>query len=287
MKLTLILFLSLFSFCLAKAQLYVDAGPDTTYCYQIYPEVDMYLGEQVVIENAVEPITVAWECELDIGISKIFTASELLDDTTNLVALFTSYPTNMEYLKFILYVTDSEGNQAKDSINVRFSVFGYDLKEYHVYLNRGDAFWFDGAAYVGGGVQPLNIVWTPAYGLSDSTVLDAIASPDTSVSYYQVATDAAGCVSEPHLVYIIEVLPNGIKLNNSEDLLSQAGDKIISELNTEGEKEIKVYTVSGQQILTDSFTGGSYNLGAKLLKKGIYLCVIHINNEYYSMKFIK
>jgi hypothetical protein len=284
-KLTIILLIQAF---ISYSQLYVDAGNDTTYCVQMYPVLDMYIGENVVIENAVEPIEIAWECQLDIGISQIFTASDLLSDTTAIISKYIDYPSDNKFLKFIINVKDASGSQAKDSLWVRFSIFAFSLIEWHATINQGDSIRLDGGAYIGGGIPPLQLWYTPSIGLSDSNDLAAWAKPDTSTLYYQMARDSMGCISTPLLVYFISVIPTDINSSTTTDaFVKQIGSQLIINPLFVGVKTVEVYTLSGKLLFIDETLNNSFELSSKLNTNGVYLCIITIDNKQYSIKFIK
>ncbi|RLD60598.1 MAG: hypothetical protein DRJ01_09360 [Bacteroidetes bacterium] len=265
------------------SQLNVDAGNDTSFCR---PADTIYLGENARIENAVEKVQIAWECELNIG-SHIFTASDLLSDTTILTPYFIDYPISPEWITFTLHVTDSVGDYAKDSIKVRFSNFAYSLYEYHFDIHQGDSIQFDGQDYIAGGVPPLNIVWTPSYGLSDSTILAAWAKPDTSTSYYQVAIDSVGCISLPNLVYVINIIPAKIQEIFLTSFFKQQGTKLVFNNIQKKKVFLSVYSINGELVYTEQTNNNFCDLARILEFPGIYICSIAIDNRNYSLKFIK
>ena len=107
-----------FGFALSSfGQLVVDAGKDTTYCTGAGT---MYLGNHITIRNGIEPYSISWECKVPKGSYSYFTANDLLNDTSALTPIITYTPSNNNWIKFTIHVTDGENHYTKDSIRVRF-----------------------------------------------------------------------------------------------------------------------------------------------------------------------
>ena len=165
------------------SQFAVDAGKDTTYCYSICSDKKLYLGKDIKIKNGMEPYTFAWECAVPVTSRLTFTASDFLNDTTQTVPYFVDHHLDQKWVKYILHVTDKNGDRAKDSLRVRFSSFGYSLGYQVIELARGDSFLIR-AGGVTGGISPLKFLqWTPTKGLSDTNNVFSWCKPDFSTEY--------------------------------------------------------------------------------------------------------
>ena len=199
------LMISIISF----SQLTVDAGKDTTYCVSVWFK-PMILGANVRVENGVKPYTYAWEYYHKVTDRFIITASDYLNDTTLQSPLIIDYLSWPEWKKFILHVTDANGNYAKDSIYVRLSLFAYLTGggQPWFYLEKGDSIQltFPNSG-IFGGIPPLTYYWQPKKYLSDPDSVITWSKPDSTIKYQAFAIDSCGCVSETVMVYDIRVLP--------------------------------------------------------------------------------
>lgn len=191
------------------SQFKVDAGKDTTFCTG--QNIDsLFIGTTAKIENGIPPYSIQWECNIPKGLDAYYTASDLLSDTTILTPYFLYNPNHVEWIKFILHVTDSENNYSKDSIFIRFSNFVYSTGggQTRFYIEKGDSILLNFSDVgIGGGISPLTYHWQPKTYLSNPDSVITWCKPDSSILYEVVAIDSFGCVSERVLVYDIRVLP--------------------------------------------------------------------------------
>ena len=284
-SLTILLFL----FLNAYPQLTVDAGKDTTFCISMYPD-SIYLGENVTIKNGTEPYTIAWECKVSRGLYDYYTASDFLNDSTAVSPYIESWHSNGKWIKFILHVTDSENNYTKDSINVRFSSFGYTLGYFVYEVDKGDSVLFHESS-VGGGIAPLNYHWQPTIGLSnpDSLITWCYADSLTeySTSYDIIAVDSCGCVSEPNQVYEIRIRPTDVREIPSEDEslnIKQIGSKIYFDNKDYLAATVKIFSLNGQLIYEQDISDNYLEIGKLNLTKNIYIISISVDNIVGSKK---
>jgi hypothetical protein len=270
-------------------QLQINAGIDTTICTSPWDIDTIHIGGKPTASGGVQPYTYAWSTNYTIG-SYSFGASYFLDDTT--IANPRLIDGVDDKLKFKLTVRDNIGTQLEDSVNIRFSRFVYLLIDNFAYINQGDTItlWNN----IWGGILPLSFSWSPNYNISDTSVSEPLAWPDTSVNYTMIAIDSIGCISAPDVfeVYVnpvgintsIEsdfrsvIIPNPIT-NNSILLINKPfQDKII----------IKVYNLNGQLILSDNFATKSYKIGEKINNNGLYSYVLIRGSEILiSGQFVK
>ena len=198
------------------AQCIANAGNDTILCCNdSVPQLQ--LGGNPVVTSGYPPFTYCWETTYQIG-SLLFTASDFLNDTTLEHPQLIDIIGNNETLHFILTVTDSLGNQCVDSVNIRFSRFVFLTKNMYsqVTINQGDSTQLYSG--ISGGIPPLSFLWTPNYNLSDNTVAEPWASPDTTTNYSVFVEDSAGCHYQSGSYFTVNVIPMSIhKINVSDD----------------------------------------------------------------------
>jgi gliding motility-associated-like protein len=72
---------------------------------------------------------------------------------------------------------------------------------------RGDTIKLGGPS-VGGGTTPYNFSWSPSDSLSDGTILDPNAFPDSTTDYKITATDANGCTDSDSLTVTVHSNPS-------------------------------------------------------------------------------
>lgn len=83
-----------------------------------------------------------------------------------------------------------------------------------------------------GGRPPYTYAWTPATGLSSTTIMRPVARPLTSTQYYLTVTDANGCRSRDSVVVLVRPWPT---VNAGADVTICRGDSIrIGNLATGG-----------------------------------------------------
>ncbi len=264
----------------AKGQMTIDAGEDTTYCVGTDMST-MRLGDNLVIKKANTPYTIKWECKVNVSENLIFTANDFLDDTTSVSPKIIDYLTWPEWIKFMVHVTDSENQYAKDSIDIRFSSFNYLLGYFSFTLNQGDSVLLN-APYIGGGIEPLAFFYEPQSGLSSPNELVTWAKPDTTTLYSQVAIDSCGCISEPNHAYLIHIIPtviNNLRNDTSEKLnIRQIGSKLFFDNPSNLNSTMKVFSLNGQLILNSFINGNYFDFKETLMNNRIYVVSITIGN---------
>ncbi len=282
--------LTFFSFS-GFSQLKVNAGDDTTYCTGVNIDT-LLLGKNAIIKNGVPPYTISWECKVSRGLDSFFTASDLLSDTTVIEPYFRYVPNNAKWINFLLHITDSENNYAKDSINIRFSKFTY-LTGYHVHeVQKGDSILFNQSS-VGGGIEPLRFHWQPTIGLTNPDTLVTWCKTDSLTQwrnqYDIIAMDSCGCVSAPNLIYEIRVLPTGIdKMNVAKDNLNirQEGTRVYFDNPFKKNACITLFSIEGSVKhhfrTTDNYIDTAHLLNAK----GIYIVKISVGKITVSKKIL-
>jgi hypothetical protein len=278
----------LLNFIEVYSQLRVDAGNDTTYCLD-WPRKNMYLAPNIRVENAVGPYSIRWEFEITWFKSHIFTASDFLNDTTILSPLIKEPVSWPDWYQFMVHVTDSVNNYAKDSINIRFSNFNYLLSYSVIQLKKGDSILLNGSN-VFGGIPPLKYYYTPKTGLSNPDSSKTWCKPDSSIRYYSVAIDSCGCVSMLDLVYDIRMMTTGIlesDFNSNNSLnITQQGKMVYFDNPNRQEARITLYSINGGQMSNFITTDDNWDFAGILKEKGIYIVNVSIGKFSGSRKFI-
>lgn len=287
MKQLITVLIYLLSFdCALYAQFSVEVGKDTTFCTQLMNNDTYHLGNNVSVSGGEAPYQYSWECEYVVGDDMHFYASSFLNDTTLMNPYFTDPQFDDDIVSFILSVEDSNGNKAKDTINVRFSQFGYLLGNIHYSIHYGDSIKFSGGANISGGIGELSYYWTPSDYLADSTKLDTWCKPEKSINYSLIATDEAGCVSQPNVCYVIDVTTTGVTKNDEMKQIEQRGSILILPNDKNIPLDVSVFNIEGKLISTIKTCNNNLNLESILQKTGFYLCVIKGNRELIGKKMI-
>jgi len=263
-----------------NAQLTADAGANKARC-----EADsIQIGGALPATGGTPPYTYSWETTYLMGGGiLIFHANDFLNDTTLPNPIVVGGIDNMKRLTFKLTVTDALNNTDMDSMIVTFSQFVFLLSDNRAYINEGDSVQIGPNAI--GGIPPLTYQWTPDYKLSNSTVVNPWASPDTTTSYICSLTDSAGCQvinGGGFKVYVTpvsideEFLDNNLKLypNPSSNLL------IIENVgNQNNNLTVEIRSVTGKLELVQSI--GSFEkvtINTDQISSGIYF--ISIKDEH-------
>lgn len=286
LKMSFLVFACLLIPNISFSQLIVNAGKDTTFCVELWPD-SMILGSGMHIENGVPPYTFVWECNLKLTDSLVFTASDFLSDTTIQSPLIKDYITWSEWLKFTVFVTDKNNVKGQDEINVRFSLFVYSVGYFGVELDNGDSILL-GNAFITGGIEPLSYQYQPLSGITNPSELVTWFKPDTSTFYYQIATDSCGCISAHSEAYDIKVKPTGVKsakYNEHKLNIRQNGDEILYNNPRFLSSRIKIYSLNGELVYSTITDNNHINLSKIPIINGIYVINITVGEITESKKF--
>lgn len=270
-------------------QFKIDTGNDTILCVGVWGVDTTEIGGNPTASGGTEPYTYAWETNYTVG-SNSFGASYFLDDSTKAnPKIVNDAPEN---LKFILTVSDNNGAELRDSVNVRFSSFAYTLMDYFANINQGDTVTL--AHNIGLGIEPLSFTWSPNYNITDTTISNPKAWPNTDTDYKVFATDSIGCISEPD-IFEVNVTSVGILENKETDFKSvvfpnpvDGNSKIYLIDNQHSDFRIKVINAKGQIIISDKMDSDSYQIDNKINQTGLYIYLILNKDELISSgQFVK
>jgi hypothetical protein len=169
----------------AKCQLIADAGNDTIFCASNREE--SIIGGTSTAKGGTPPYYYNWSCKFQ-AFNHVFYASNFLNDTSIANPSFKEYH---DTLTFFLEVKDSNGSVDRDSVRVIFSEFVYCLGECISYIYQGDSIQLNHC--IGGGIPPYTFFWSPEESISDATISNPWAKPETTTIYELTLIDSAGC----------------------------------------------------------------------------------------------
>lgn len=266
----MILFLAQTNF--VKGQFIAEAGQDIVVCSDWNGLDTIQIGGNPTATGGIPPYTYFWETTWDLGLL-IYTASDFLNDTS---IANPSVVSSGEDLTFYLTVIDSESNISTDSVQVGFTNYGTHLGYGTYYIEQGDSVFLSGMQNVFGGFPPLQYLWRPNHGLSDSTSLSFWAKPDSSVAYYLSVTDSSGCIAVGAPVYHVSVTPSSVELLDQEKIRINAFPNptngqisITIEGNNSNVKEIEFIDTKGQIVLKTKIEDNTLKVNSKSLSKGL------------------
>ncbi|MEZ4687519.1 MAG: T9SS type A sorting domain-containing protein [Bacteroidia bacterium] len=199
-----------------------------------------------------------------------FPASDFLDDTT--AQNPTLIDISDESLVLYVEVTDAKKNTCIDSVRVYFSQFVITLDDKYAYIQAGES--TNLYTSVHGGLPPLTYSWTPAGSLSDSSDVNALASPVVNTTYYLTVTDSIGCQAQD--VFYVIVTANGIHDLQGENGINLFPNPVSShhQLNLvlDGGKtgKLLIMDVLGKAVLQENVYPGTNKIDLAGLVPGTY-----------------
>ncbi len=282
-----------------KSQVIADAGENKVACVGQYGVDTIEIGGNPSAIGGSGNYTYIWETCDSITIENLtfyFTASDFLDDTTKANPKVIDAPSNLglDKLYFKLTVTDDFDSISIDSMNLIFSFKIISLIEYSYYIYEGDSVLLNGNGLLSSSLPIESYLWTPGYGLADSTSAITVAKPLKTTYYYLSITDTAGCSTESFLFYNIYVSP--ISSIKDDLLLSDVkiypnpinSKSVISFNNTEGkEYSLEIYDSKGEIITKSTSNNNLFSVGDIIIPGLYYFNIIFENKIKVSGKFIK
>lgn len=290
----LLLFSAIFSVVALRAQtdstLTVVCGeniiicPDECYAFFCSGATDtLYVGQNVEVSGGNPPYAYAWSCKPQEQGLETITASDLLSDTTIVNPYFKWSP--IEH-KFPLYlkVTDAKGNIAIDSLFLLWETFIYltDGDNDLVRNNEGNKIYLTGE-------QPgMDCLFPPmSYFVvieSDTIALPAYVTIQETDSVTIFGIDSIGCHDYPR-----KELGKWLLVSIDETIADEDAVKLIANtlyFNNDSEKQIRIYSTSGQLLYSKIAAGTSFNI-PPLKNVNHCVCSVIINNKPYSFHLIK
>ncbi|MCL1934483.1 MAG: hypothetical protein FWF53_11810 [Candidatus Azobacteroides sp.] len=273
------------------SQLQVKIGNDTTFCSGNIEE-GIQLASQLVVTGGTAPYQYCWSISepYEYLPGRFNYASSVLNDTTSANPLFL-YPyinDPQEWTRFILTVKDNTGNEAADSIHVRFSEYMVSIPEPVVFsINKGDSVFIDVSDVNYGGILPYtSYSWIPEEGVSDPDSPKAWFKPSEKTHYQCMITDSVGYIGYAGSGYLIliksETAIQSIVKNNT---IYQHNENIFFDNPNNENIKLSFYDLSGKLIHEGATTADRYN-PAFIGKGTVFVCIITINNKQETIKYI-
>lgn len=284
---TLLLFtlVSLSFYSVAQTPLTANAGSNLVICSTAEDGIEAhFIGGQPSATGGVPPYTYSWSFAYSpTGTSDTSYASDFFNDTSlaNPTLVWMHLSNLTEFPRFVLTVTDSNGDTNQDSVQILLSSFIYHFANYYPYIYAGDSIFFTKDSDVFGGTGPSAYLWQPSHGLSDSTLRNFFyMKPDTSIQYYVIVTDSVGCSQRGKPDYInLTVFPTGIEAGlvntNIKIYPNPASSYVqIERIANAQEEQFTLYDILGKQVLKILLNSNIQIIEVGSLARGNYTYVI-------------
>ncbi len=272
-----------------NAQCIADAGQDKVVCVGWYGVDTTMIGGNPSAFGGTPPYTYTWEALHVINIGNFtwtFTASDFLNDTTISNPLLVQNINIEDPIEFFLTVTDSNDLICSDSVVISFSTFGFAPGYQSYNINQGDSVYLSGFQNLFGGIPPLEYLWRPNHGLTDSTSLSLYwTKPDYSIDYYLTITDSEGCVAVGGTCYEVIVTPVSVidvEINNVKISLTPipVEDKLRISIEPSNFDFLtfEIYNLRGQLQISETIHNSTEVIDLNHLQSGYYLYKVLDNN---------
>jgi hypothetical protein len=242
------------------------------------------------LSGGVEPYRFAWHTTYDLGLSKVYTASSFLNDTTEQFPAFLDHPLANEWNPFYLTVYDANGDSVTDTINVWFTAYAFALGYQVFYIEPGDSLLlsYSTNGNGGGGIEPVTAYWVPDESIYEATDGFAWFKPDTTIEYNIYRIDHNGCKSAENTVYQIFVSPKAQVPDIHDDkalYLQQIGNDIVFP-NPKGDNaQVKIYTLNGQLLQETETHKNMVDISVFSVEKRL-IVMIAVGNKSGSCLFL-
>jgi hypothetical protein len=271
----------------SQSQCTLNLGPDYAMCalfgYELEP-----LTANMEIDGGVPPYTYAWETTMTFeGFDLVFTASDFLNDTTLANPEFID--TGFDSFDFTVYVTDSDGSTCSDEIRIVLCQESLILEDLIRNINQGDSVQIYPGNY--STCEPVSVVWSPDYNISDINAFSPIVWPDSSTVYTPSIVDSAGCVVNNPTPFVINVSPLGTHefkdLSEYLELFPNPSKGIVN-LKWEGNHEgvLRVYSITGMQIYSQIIQGELMEIDLGRVSKGMYFVQLEVDEGVATKKLV-
>lgn len=263
------------------AALEANAGSDTSYC-----NFDGFirLGGTPTARGGLLPYSYSWSCLYPEPGSLEVQINELLDNPESSNPLMEDVTAIDDTLGIIVEVQDRFLNHAVDTVELIISsLLAKEQALEYPGMEAGDSIMISPTGIVHG-IAPFSYSWTPESGLSDPSVENPKAAPDSSISYVVEVSDALGCsTSEEITLTVLRALTNTLRMADQHQIrvypnpLSVSSTIDIVGHDTET-LELKVYNALGQLVLQERFNK-SYPIGKQAMGPGFYAFVALLGNR--------
>lgn len=231
-----------------QAQLVINAGGNKHRCSA---DSAVQLGSNPTATGGVEPYAYQWCMNpMEYVSQHILYASALLDDTSKANPIL-RYGGQLDSVTFFLKVTDAIATERFDTVTLTTSYFNTTMSDCYKYtISQDDSVYLDNGANIVGGWGNIVYSWTPATGLSDTSLISGFwAKPEVSTSYTAVLTDEKGYrFTAQTPTYCITVNPLYVTTNSELSSVKIYPNPAQKELNIESVSEsenidIYIYTI--------------------------------------------
>jgi hypothetical protein len=284
-----LIFLMMSSTPLCWGQLQVKIGNDTTFCSENIEAIQ--IAPHLSVAGGTAPYKYSWSKSVPYEClpNRFYYASDLLNDTTlaNPLLISQCIGDPNTWNQFVLTVEESEGNTAKDSINIRFSAYNaFPLDEYPVYITKGDSILFDITNDDFGGIRPYaSYSWYPQEGLSDPNSSRTWCKPEKETRYSCLITDFIGCETHIWRGYWIIVTPTASISSVSEKNNIYRWKRTIYFDNPEKkEAKLSFYDSSGKLIYETTTKSNHYEYSFNE-RNSILFCTLRMNDKQQTIKY--
>ena len=255
-----------------KGQCIAEAGVITMGC----DGDTIILGGSPTAINGTGELSYVWTTDHQSLTGHIFNASQFLNDTSVSNPIYINQWVG-DSISFYLTVTDSLGVSCSDTINIMSSSpYLISLIDKTTYINYGESTWL--YTSVGGGVPPLAYRWSPSAGMVDSSDVNTVVKPDSTVLYTLIVTDSLGCSVKDGMWVIVG--PTGInELKNIDNL--EVFPNPLTESSTirapvfEGQNlSVMFYNSAGNLVKKIDVAEGAMQIKRSEFDKGIYFFIV-------------
>jgi hypothetical protein len=274
------------------SQCTVDAGNDVIICLDKNSNVSNGVKLNGRMLSPFKAISSRWVMDYHVIGNIYIHAKDFLDDTSVLNPKFIKGDKFSENYVFSLYVTDSLGNQCKDSVNVRISSFAIlpDIQENTIKL--GDTLTI--YSIVGKGIPPLRKLWTPQYNISNTFIASPKVWPRKNIRYTCTTIDSAGCISDwgDYWSIIVDSTHSYIQdVDLSYNIIfnyhNPISDHSVFEFKPYSNIEkVEVYNIKGEKIHSQD-KNKKLEIGKITNNKGMYFIALYINNRIQTIKILR
>ena len=207
--------------------------------------------------------------------------------------------------KFLMLLTLFIASIGYGQVDVTLTVsqlpeFGFDISSQDTTIASGDSVTLGGDLVIFGGAGNYLYYWSPGEYLNDSTILNPIAKPTETTTFYLTVEDAYGCTfSLDYTVYVLDADSstgtNSIAINNLEFdaklYPNPNSGQFKIELTGTPCDIIHLYIMDTtgkihQALTVNDFSGVQTEEFEVVLEKGIYVLIVESEDQKAQRRFI-
>jgi hypothetical protein len=205
-------------------------------------------------------------------------ASDFLNDTT---APNPIYKVQIDHINFHLIIIDKQGESDTDSISVSYDGWiSLDCCPYIYPIKKGAKVQLctDQISRF----PPFKYLWTPSKNLSDSSIWNPFATPDSTTLYTVTITDSMGCTMKQG--QYVQVL-SSIFQDQQEEIIkifpNPFDQNCLIQINTPDLRKVSLqfFDVNGRMIRQIKPEKSTIEFEKGELQAGVYFLLVKANNE--------